>query len=138
LRRTYPLLYDCPRKQRPRGESGPFSSVSQNPGYRSCFQRLSPTHSRMKRHLKYTNKHLMSELSEHPVFRYHTKIDSIPPKLTSSLQKQPPEKFSCERVSPSWTGCIKNKTTFLFQLQLAHQRTKPRHIFQECAFGSSP
>lgn len=120
LQRTYPLLYNCPRKQRPRGERGPFSSISKNPVYRSCLQRLDPTCSRMKQHLEYINKHLMLWLLEYPVFWYQTQNDPITAKITYRLWKQLQEKFSWEGVSRSWTGCIKNPADFLVPFSHSH------------------
>lgn len=122
--RTYPLLYNCPRKQRPRGESGPFSPVSKNPEYRSCFQRLSPTHSRTEQHLKHRNKHL--RVTRMPRFWYQTEIESIPPRRTHSLWKQPREKFRCEWVSPSWTRCIKTKR-LVFYFTYTYPMNAPKH-----------
>lgn len=121
--RTYPLLYNCPRKQRPRGESGPFSPVSKNLKYRSCFQRLSPTHSRMEQHLKHRNKHLRWELLECPAFGTRHKLTQFH-RRTHSLWKQPREKFRCEWVSPSWTRCIKTKR---FVFCFSYPMNAPNH-----------
>lgn len=127
MQRTYPLLYNCPRKQRPRGESGPFSPVSRNPEYRSCFQRLSPTRSRTEQHLKHRNKCLTWELLECLVFGTREKFTQFHPGKHTVYENNRERSFAVSEFPPPGHAASKPKDSFSSSVPVipwTHQSTE--------------